>query len=46
MGRLKELRKYVEHELNKMEDIDRQNSAIAHETALARIFMASLLLRQ
>ena len=30
MGRLKELRKYVEHELNKMEDIDRQNSAIAH----------------
>lgn len=30
MGRLKELRKYVEHELNKMEDIDRQNGAIAH----------------
>ena len=30
MGRLKELRKYVEHELNKMEDADKRNSAIAH----------------
>ena len=25
MGRLKELRKYVEHELNMMEDADRRN---------------------
>lgn len=30
MGRLKELRKYVEHELDKMEDADRRNSAIVH----------------
>ena len=30
MGRLKELRKYVESELNKMEDADRRNSAIVH----------------
>ncbi|MCH5249606.1 MAG: HD domain-containing protein [Lachnospiraceae bacterium] len=30
MGRLKELRKYVDGELNKMEDEDKRNSAIAH----------------
>lgn len=30
MGRLKELRKYVDGELNKMEDADKRNSAIAH----------------
>jgi len=30
MGRLKELRKYVDGELNKMEDVDKRNSAIAH----------------
>lgn len=30
MGRLKELRKYVDHELNKMEDADKRNSAIVH----------------
>lgn len=30
MGRLKELRKYVDSELNKMEDTDKRNSAIVH----------------
>ncbi|MCH5344937.1 MAG: HD domain-containing protein [Acetatifactor sp.] len=30
MGRLKELRKYVDSELNKMEDADKRNSAIVH----------------
>ena len=30
MSRLKELRKYVDAELNKMEDADKQTSAIAH----------------
>ncbi len=30
MGRLKELRKYVDHELSQMEDASKQNSAIAH----------------
>ena len=30
MGRLKELRKYVEAELNKMENPDKRNSAIVH----------------
>lgn len=30
MGRLKELRKYVDHELDKMENTDRKNSAIVH----------------
>ncbi len=30
MGRLKELRKYVDGELNKMEDADKRNSAIVH----------------
>lgn len=30
MGRLKELRKYVNNELNKMEDADKRNSAVAH----------------
>ncbi len=30
MGRLKELRKYVEGELNRMDDADKRNSAIAH----------------
>lgn len=30
MGRLKELRKYVDQELNKMEDADKRNGAIAH----------------
>ena len=30
MGRLKELRKYVNGELNRMDDADKRNSAIAH----------------
>ena len=30
MGRLKELRKYVDGELNKVEDVDKRNSAIVH----------------
>lgn len=30
MSRLKELRKYVDNELNKMEDEDKRNSAIVH----------------
>ena len=30
MGRLKELRKYVDNELNKMEDADKRNSAVVH----------------
>lgn len=30
MGRLKELRKYVDGKLNKMEDADKRNSAIVH----------------
>lgn len=30
MGRLKDLRKYVENELNRMEDADKRNSAVAH----------------
>ena len=30
MGRLKELRKYVDSELNKMENADKRNSAIVH----------------
>ena len=30
MSRLKELRKYVESELNKMEDPDKRNSALVH----------------
>ena len=30
MSRLKELRKYVDAELNKMEDADKRTSAIAH----------------
>lgn len=30
MGRLKELRKYVDDELNKMEDVSKHNSAIVH----------------
>ena len=30
MSRLKELRKYVDEELNKMEDADKRTSAIAH----------------
>lgn len=30
MGRLKELRKYVDGELNRMDDADKRNSAIAH----------------
>ena len=30
MSRLKELRKYVDEELNKMEDADKRNSAIVH----------------
>ena len=30
MGRLKELRKYVDDVLNKMEDADKRNSAIVH----------------
>ncbi len=30
MGRLKELRKYIDKELNKMEDADKRTGAIAH----------------
>lgn len=30
MGRLKELREHVDHELNKIEDADKRNSAIVH----------------
>ena len=30
MSRLKELRKYVDEELNKIEDVDKRNSAVAH----------------
>ena len=30
MGRLKELRKYVNKELNQLEDVDKRNSAIVH----------------
>lgn len=30
MGRLKELRKYVDGELNRMKDMDKRNSAIVH----------------
>ena len=30
MGRLKELRKYVDNELSRMEDLDKRNSAIVH----------------
>ena len=30
MGRLKELRKYVDNELNRMEDVDKRTSAIVH----------------
>lgn len=30
MSRLKELRKYVDRELNQMEDVDKRNGAIAH----------------
>ena len=30
MSRLKELRKYVDKELNKIEDVDKRNSAIVH----------------
>lgn len=30
MGRLKELRKYVDAELNKMEDVDKRNAAFIH----------------
>lgn len=30
MSRLKELRKYIDSELNQMEDLDKRTSAIAH----------------
>ena len=30
MGRLKELRRYVDAEINRMEDSDKRTSAIAH----------------
>ncbi len=30
MGRLKELRKYIDSELNQMEDMDRRTSAVVH----------------
>lgn len=30
MGRLKELRKYVDSELNRIEDTEKRTSAIAH----------------
>lgn len=42
MSRLKELRKYVDDELNKMEDGSRQNSAIVHlyGVSLAAVMIA------
>lgn len=42
MSRLKELRKYVDDELNKMEDAGRQNSAIVHlyGVSLAAVMIA------
>lgn len=42
MGRLKELRKYVDHELNKMEDADKRSSAIVHlyGVSLAAVMIA------
>ena len=42
MGRQKELRKYVDNELNKMEDTDKRNSAIVHlyEVSLAATMIA------
>lgn len=42
MSRLKELRKYVDDELNKMEDASRQNSAIVHlyGVSLAAVMIA------
>lgn len=42
MGRLKELRKYVDGELNKMEDADKRNSAIVHlyGVSLAAVMVA------
>ena len=30
MGRLKELRKYVDNELDQMEDVDKRTGAIVH----------------
>lgn len=42
MSRLKELRKYVDTELNKMEDANKRNSAVAHlyATSLAATIIA------
>lgn len=42
MGRLKELRKYVDSELNKMTDADKRTSAIAHlyGVSLAAVMIA------
>ena len=42
MSRLKELRKYVDNELNKMEDADKRNGAIAHlyGVSLAAVMIA------
>ena len=41
MSRLKELRKYVDSELNKMEDADKRTSAIAH---LYRVSLAATMI--
>ena len=41
MGRLKELRKYVDNELNQMEDADKRTSAIVH---LYSVSLAATLL--
>lgn len=42
MGRLKELREYVDHELNKMGDADKRNGAIVHlyGVSLAAVMIA------
>ena len=42
MGRLKELRKYINNELNKIEDVDTRTSAIAHlyGVSLAAVMLA------
>lgn len=43
MGRLKDLRKYVDDELNKMEDASKRNSAVAH---LYGVSLAGNILRE
>ena len=44
MGRLKELRKYVDGELNRMDDADERNSAIAHLYGVS--FAATMIARK